>query len=487
MAEAPGDRSQAYFDTPERAERLQLVAHLIRNAEAIPYIRGPKGAGKTRFADHLAAVLRQEFTVAQLGGATVSDVPEAVCQALGVAVDRWPAGVMDAAADGGLAVLVDDVDRLAGSALPALQDLRAQGARLVFLGSGDHAALPGDWDLQLIDLPPFSEQQLRDFLDFLGRAEAMLLKDTELGRLHRTSKGQPGALIAALASGKDAGADRLSQRGLLPWRWLAGGLAVMLVALVLWQQDRINALFAPPAEAPAQEAGVIAIPLPGHAEEAPVEAAAPIPEIMADAPPQLTLPPPAAAEVMPDAPAAVDAAQSPADESGEPALPAVEVAGEAEPVPAAETAAETGSKAGSQTIAAAAPIEPAAPAVVAAKPAKAAAVPAAQVETAKTASGLMDEAWLRSRRGKAYTLQLVGARDRAAIDSFIRMHRLGGRYAVFARDLSGAPWYSLVYGDYPDRDAALRARDRLPKALRKAWPRTFESVWQQLPAEPAEN
>jgi septal ring-binding cell division protein DamX len=86
--------------------------------------------------------------------------------------------------------------------------------------------------------------------------------------------------------------------------------------------------------------------------------------------------------------------------------------------------------------------------------------------------------WLDSREPGRYTLQLVGARDSAAVRQFIRDHRLGQPYAIFERQLDGRPWYSLVAGDYPDRKAAVAARDRLPGRLGAsgAWPRTFGSI-----------
>ncbi|MDJ0741536.1 MAG: SPOR domain-containing protein, partial [Gammaproteobacteria bacterium] len=87
-------------------------------------------------------------------------------------------------------------------------------------------------------------------------------------------------------------------------------------------------------------------------------------------------------------------------------------------------------------------------------------------------------AWVRARAPGRYTLQLVGARDRAAVDAFVRVHRVAQPYAIFERQLNGRPWYSLVAGDYPSRDAAVAARGRLPKALARSdiWPRTFASV-----------
>jgi septal ring-binding cell division protein DamX len=88
------------------------------------------------------------------------------------------------------------------------------------------------------------------------------------------------------------------------------------------------------------------------------------------------------------------------------------------------------------------------------------------------------ESWLNSRAPNHYTLQLVGARNRAAIDKFVQDHGIPAPFAVFERQLNGAPWFSLVAGDYPNRDAAVAARDRLPAALAGTgvWPRTFESI-----------
>lgn len=86
--------------------------------------------------------------------------------------------------------------------------------------------------------------------------------------------------------------------------------------------------------------------------------------------------------------------------------------------------------------------------------------------------------WLSSRPPGRYTLQLVGSRDRSAVQKFVRDFGIEQPYAIFERDLKGKPWYSLIAGDYPDRDAAIAARGRLPKRLERSgvWPRTFGSV-----------
>lgn len=470
MAEATGDQApRAYFDTPERAERLQLVAHVIRNTEATPYVRGPEGAGKSRFAERLAAIFRQETTLVSIAGTAVSDVPQAVCDALGVSTDRWPAAAIDAAPDNGLLVLVDDVDRVSLADLEALQELREVGAKLLFLGESDPVALSIGWELQLIDLPPLSESQLRDFLAFLGQDDVPGLKGGALTRLLRNSKGLPGLVLELLEQGAVAKPTVSSRQGVRPGRWLGVGALVAVVGLVIWQQDRINALFEPPSvDERSGVAELIPEPEPQRAlpgpEMAPpvhdVEVAAPVvpePVEMVESAPK-----PDVADARPTA----DVPAQPAPEGGAPESvsvesPAAEAAG-VSPAPEVEPAESLP--------------EPAEPAVE---------VEPAAPETAETEPepepGTL--AWLRRRDPKAMTLQLVGARDRGAIDEFIAKHKLSGVYAVYERDLGGKPWYSLVYGEYPDMAAAKRARAKLPKALHSAWPRSFESVIQQLPPE----
>jgi hypothetical protein len=110
--------------------------------------------------------------------------------------------------------------------------------------------------------------------------------------------------------------------------------------------------------------------------------------------------------------------------------------------------------------------------------------PAGGVRLAKAEPAVPDsdaaggEAWLRSRPANRYTLQLVGARDRASVEKFAQVHNISQPFAIFVRELNGSDWFSLVAGDYPDRDAAIAARARLPKALSDAgiWPRTFGSI-----------
>ena len=91
------------------------------------------------------------------------------------------------------------------------------------------------------------------------------------------------------------------------------------------------------------------------------------------------------------------------------------------------------------------------------------------------------EAWLLKQEPDAYTLQLIGLGDERAVNGFIERHRLSSDVAYFRSNRDGAPWYSVLYGLYPNRDAATTAQATLPaKVGRGVWLRTLGSVQQAI-------
>ncbi|MGR8920690.1 MAG: SPOR domain-containing protein, partial [Gammaproteobacteria bacterium] len=86
--------------------------------------------------------------------------------------------------------------------------------------------------------------------------------------------------------------------------------------------------------------------------------------------------------------------------------------------------------------------------------------------------------WVLTQDPETYVIQLFGVRDRAAAQRFVRSGPGAGRTTVVDLELDGAPWHVVVYGHYPDRAAAVSARDALPDALgaTKPWPRSVGSL-----------
>ncbi len=516
-----------YFDTPLRRERMQLLVHLVANAEATPYLRAPSGAGKTRFLTELQKSLTAEYQVVPLVAGGAFALRDQLAEALGLdAVDAgWPAVVMDRQDDRPLLLLVDDAQALGLSDIADLLDLAGVGVRLLLAGSGELAQAAGDWEIQFVDLPPFSEAETRAFLQ--QRAGAAL-DDSVVRALHRAAGGQPGPLLDALdgLSGPGGGARDRSGR---PWPWIAAALGALVLLGLTWiYQERINAWFepAPDTSSPTAVPESVVTPersVPPVAEAREVgqpqgvgEAVAPVATASdmtaAAAAPSVSVPQarPDAANVKaedndPILDAIIDeairaAAQPPTEApSAQAAVTATE-----QPAAAALAAASDESSKPAPEQSVAAPVqEQAANAPASAVPAAAAKpvpvtssaspAPEAEVKSADASprpparkAPRTGRAWLLAQRPDHWTLQLVGSRERASIDAFLRRHHIALPHAVFERKLDGRPWYSLVAGSYPSREAAVAARSRLPAAIARGgvWPRTFASIREQMQRVP---
>ncbi|MGD8956959.1 MAG: SPOR domain-containing protein [Chromatiaceae bacterium] len=538
-----------YFDTPARAERLQLLQHLLRNVGEVIYLRAPAGAGKTLFAHRLLETLREEMAVVWVRAGVDRDLTGIAMDQLGLASGatlQWPDDVLAALGGQDLLLVVDDVELLDLEAVYGLVSLHAQGGRLLLIGNGGLAKAKGVWDVQFVDLPAFDPEQTAAFLRSRREARGEAVTDAMVTALHNTSRGLPGPLLKGLteildatrrrrasAGGKSTPAGQRPARRLIGrpfWAWVAGAAAAVVLGVVLVFQDDINGRLEGPlvsdpvVPAAAQDArqeqltgpsritaaGSTPAPLkreaPGQAVDGAVASLIPpMPDFSERGdPPRLAAAdgPVAATQqdaldaVMRDAfAAAVDGERSP-----EPApattetAPVVAASGvvngpsdtmagpEAQPAPPMEqpaesAAAESGPASPSGSVPARAEQPP-----VAALPEKAASPRSPAATAAQPPTGAVGMQWLTSREPGHYTLQLVGARDRAAVERYARDQGIASPHAIFERELDGRPWYSLVAGDYPDRTAALAARARLPAGIDRAkvWARTFESIKKSL-------
>ncbi|MDH5471406.1 MAG: AAA family ATPase [Gammaproteobacteria bacterium] len=86
------------------------------------------------------------------------------------------------------------------------------------------------------------------------------------------------------------------------------------------------------------------------------------------------------------------------------------------------------------------------------------------------ALGMHDKNWLLKQNSGHWTLQVLGARDPDTLVNFARLHKLGEDSAWYETQLSGNPWYIIVYRFYTDKEIARKSIDRLPVGLRQAKP-----------------
>ncbi len=88
------------------------------------------------------------------------------------------------------------------------------------------------------------------------------------------------------------------------------------------------------------------------------------------------------------------------------------------------------------------------------------------------------EEWLLKQEPTHFTLQLIGTGNQDKLVSYISKHKLKAKAAYFHRSLNNKDWYSLLYGNYKQRDVADTTAERLKKALglKKIWIRQFKDV-----------
>lgn len=86
--------------------------------------------------------------------------------------------------------------------------------------------------------------------------------------------------------------------------------------------------------------------------------------------------------------------------------------------------------------------------------------------------------WIAAQDPQRFTVQLLGGVSETAVVRFIHKHSIEQQAAYYSVTHNGQPWFSVVYGSFPSRDAAHQALLGLPSSLRKASPliRSFRDI-----------
>jgi DamX protein len=497
-----------FYPEATRKQRLDLLLHLTQYGKELLLVTGPEGSGKSALLSQFAAKALASWSVARLDaqgglderkliqqlyrrfqldfqGASHGELLEHLTHHLDGLVHSARQGVM----------LVDNAHCLPVTALQRVLEfasLSNKGGkpllRVILFGEAELEHKLNDPLLERyrdcahrnLDLPPFNEedsvQYLLHRLSMARFAGTEPFTDAALKKLYKQSGGWPGRLnqlahkllLGALPAGHAA--PQLAVEGKRyrrPGQLIAGGLALALIAGILLFQDTINQYFRPTPPAQVRQT----LPLP---PAAPPTAPAPPPTETATEPP----PPTIAVEKT------TEAAKPTLDDTFtklvENHLPTPEAAKAAAP-PAAATPLPTPHAKAAKSPASTPAVKMKTPPSAMAKDTK----PAAPQMPAVAASGLPNrrEAWLRQQDPSHYTLQLVAGTREETIEKFIRQHHLHDRLALYQTTRNGKPWYGLVYGIYPNKQAAIDARSQLPPKLRRVqpWVRPLADIQKTLP------
>jgi len=92
--------------------------------------------------------------------------------------------------------------------------------------------------------------------------------------------------------------------------------------------------------------------------------------------------------------------------------------------------------------------------------------------------GTEHEQRILARDASHYALQLVAASKEYKIKEFITKHQLDKKAYYYTGEREGKPWYTVVYGDFKTKTAALEAAQILPASIKKLgpWARKYEHI-----------
>ncbi|XOZ33381.1 AAA family ATPase [Halomonadaceae bacterium KBTZ08] len=484
FAESPG----FFFTGAQRQHQLDTLGHLVAFGDMVLLVTGETGAGKSRLLAELARNAAHRLAVHRLRAESLSEasaVPGILSRLSGQALVgmapeqaaraffQWSAS--QAERDRRWVLVVDDADALGDEALEALVDGFAasdtgQAAVLVLAGTPELARRRPLADparsaiVHEAALPPLQEEDVRHFIhasfDHVGEDATPMLTESAIRRIQQQSGGNlrairqvaPGILAGSPAQARphhDSGAQRASAAGArrLPWRlWtglalLALGISVITVSLQYGGEGNGSGgggdgevITEPSSEAALDEVEKVreVITETEQTEEGPGVKEGRIERARAE--PLLDVSP---------LPVPVSDAPLPED-SGSGPEPEVDT-------DSSETGAgaETGD-AGEQEVKGFRPRSP---------------------------GRFRKASWYREQAQGAYTLQLLGSFNESTALEFMDEYEVED--AVYTRTRhKGKPWFIVVHGTYPSRDAARAAIESLPEPVKalNPWPRDYDDL-----------
>lgn len=502
-------------------QRLDLLIHLTQFGDSVVLVSGPDGSGKTTLLSRFAAQATKQWRLCPINADEFEQFPRLMAQALRAdetqneleMLDHWASQTDNSQL---LVILVDKTEALSESAADLLFKLLAcplrERLRLIFFGTPeaqqklkntlDSKNLP--CSSQLLEVPRLSEEETSSYLMYrlavAGYSGESPFTATEIRGICKAAEGRPGAINllahdtlaerqARKRSKRVSAATSKPKLGTAAWVPLTL-VVVALTAYLGWQRLRPTS---EPGSLPAEiavETQSIPLAIPESVPE-PVE-----PTVLATQAPGVTEPaiqtaaPETAPPAVPEAVALAITASidAPADNSKQNTVETNEVVfadAEANPeqelvkpqaAPANIVTPESQSRRSAEVLVAdtadSAPAKPASQTVKKTPPSIKTSSPATERDPHR-------EAWLLAQKGELYSLQLLGSRSEKSVVDYLHRYSLDlSQSAYYRGDYRGREWYVLMYGIYPDRQAALDARAALPAAVRKAkpWPRDMASV-----------
>lgn len=503
--------SQFFYAGSALMQRLDLLTHLVQFGESVVVVSGPPGSGKSSLLEQFLGHINPQWDICLMDAVQGDQLSDRMAETIGGTPDddeqalltRWSA---QTEAPQHMVVVIDNAEQLDKSACQRLCKLTgspdSDRLRVVLFGTADTQQrvrtaleqLASKRTCQMLEIPKLTEEETASYLMYrlavAGYSGESPFTPTEVRAMCKAADGRPGAINQLAhesliehhlrAKNKNrAPIQRSPKKSTMPL-WIGASIAIVAIAGYLgWQR------LAPTTD-------------PDHSSTLPEQAYSKLP---------LELPPtplPAAktddtrATLPESLPPEAEVAETPAriTETIETAAPAkpldegksiapvatIEPAVSNGPIesdtPSRQNAAPTAGQPVAILDEPVTPPDPVAKDTTITEKTDAAAPPAPP-SPASTPDQPHREDWLVQQQPTAFTLQLLGSREQTSIAGYIKRNALEPSKAAYYRGrYRDADWYVLLYGIYPDKAAALTARNALPDKVQKAkpWPRSLQSV-----------
>ncbi len=526
-----------YFTTLEASQRFDLIRHLIENSEIIPLVRGSLGIGKSHLAARIQQSAPDNWSVCLFeASATLS--PEQLLTYIARCYGWSDAEVQEDPLQGlvrrfesmreqGLVpvILIDDAQLLQPTGLITLLRLferQQAGEPLVsivlfadeqidMLLSTPQLRTMSPQSIQVIDLQPLNREDATSFMHFLLQVESLSadleLDSSRLTQLYRQTKGIPGLLRQEILNtiSNRGEAQESDQKNVGRIIYFAVPILFLLGAVLLFEDD-INQLFNSaesttvpmPIEtqdhsqvemAGEQNSGKLEYPALVQHQQTPPETEKELLEITATA---QVIEDNRDADSMQAVPESGNTNESTAaDHDGALALAVdQDVKALSEPllVPLDQPVALLESTQEPEVF-----IPPIPKSAVEDSPQELETVSAVvkeedgplleqAVAVQRPIDSLNGSEWVSTRLPEHYTLQLLGVESLISLKEYVSKHALKGEVFYIKTLRNGKPWFSLIWGEFPDKLSAINAQRHLPRSVKRAgiWSRSFGELQKLL-------
>jgi DamX protein len=117
-------------------------------------------------------------------------------------------------------------------------------------------------------------------------------------------------------------------------------------------------------------------------------------------------------------------------------------------------------------------------------PSPAASPRAAETREPAGTTAFRREKWLLAQDPESYTIQIMGVHNEQSLLDFIKRNQTlaQGEFAYYESLFQGEPWFQLLYGLYPTKQAAQLGADELPEDIRRGgpWIRRLATIQQTI-------